>query len=133
MNDNKAWRIGFILIVVFVLLGQGVVMFHDYVFARLGFSRDLVLLVLWFLPIIASFFTVVYSNDKRILKGFSLGVVLTILGPLTHFFSGYLGATIDMPGISGLKVTIQIYLGLSMLTVGLGILAGLLVSPRRLG
>jgi hypothetical protein len=127
MNDNKAWRIGFILIVVFVLLSQGVVVFHNYVFARLGFSRDLVLLILWFLPVIASFITVTYSNNKRILKGFSLVVVLTILGPLAHLLSGYLGAKIDMPGISGLRVTILIDLWLGMFTVGLGILVSLLV------
>jgi hypothetical protein len=127
VNDNKGWLLGFILIVVFILLGEAIVIFYDYI-SLLGFSIDFALSILWLLPVIASFLAVFYSKNNGILKGFSLVVILSTLGPLTHLLCGYFGARIDMAGISGLRVTVPLDLVLGIPTVGLGVLVGFLVK-----
>lgn len=126
MNDAKAWWIGFTLIVAFVLISELTVLFREYVYSRLGLSRNLILTLLWLLPVIASFLVVYLSKKRRVLKGLSFVLVLSVFGPLAHFLSGQLGATIDFAGLSGLKVTFQIYFVLSMLTAGFGTVVGML-------
>lgn len=126
MNDVKAWWLGFALIVTFVLMGELTIIFREYVYYRLGLSRNLILTMLWLFPVIASFLVVYFSKKKRVLKGLSFIFVLSVLGPLAHFLSGQLGATIDLAGLPGLRVTFQIYLVLSLLTIGFGVVVGML-------
>lgn len=127
MNNTKAWWIGFILIATFILLSELTVVFKEYVYSRLGLSRNLILSVLWLLPIIASFVVVSLSQKRRVLNGLSLILVLSVLGPLVHFLSGQFGAVIDFSGLPGLKVTFPIYLVLSSLTIGVGTVVGMIV------
>jgi hypothetical protein len=124
MNDAKAWWIGFALIAAFVVMGELTVVFAEYVYGRLGLSRNFILSALWLLPSIASFTVVYLSKKRRVLKGLSLILVLAMLGPLIHFLAGQLGATIDLAGLPGLKVTFQIYLALGVLTIGFGAVVG---------
>ena len=131
MNDVKVWWIGFTLIVVFVLMGELTVVFREYVYSRLGLSRNLILSILWLLPIIASFMVVYLSKKRGWLKGLSLILVLGVCGPLAHFLSGQLGATIDFAGLSGLKVTFQVYLVLGALTIGFGAVLGTLFNKSN--
>ena len=126
MNDAEAWWIGFALILAFILMGELTVAFRDYIYGRLGLSRNVVSTVLWLMPVIASFLVVALSTKRRVLKSLSYIVVLSVLGPLAHFVSGQLGATIDLAGLPGLNVTFQIYLVLSALTVGFGAMMGFL-------
>lgn len=128
MNDTKAWWIGFFLIVFFILMSELIVVFREYVYSRLGLSRNLVLSLLWILPIISSFVVVSLSKKNRVLKGLSLIFILSFLGPLTHFITGQFGAVIDFSSLSGLKVTFSIYLVLSSLTIGFGTFVGMLVK-----
>lgn len=130
MNDVKAWWAGFALIVTFVLMSELIIIFRDYVYNRLGLSRDLILIMLWLLPTIASFLVVYLSRNRRVLKGLSLILVLNLLGPLVHFLSGQLGATIDLAGLPGLKITFQIYLVLSTLTIGFGAVMGMFFKKK---
>lgn len=132
MNDTKAWWIGFVPIVAFVLMGELTVVFKEYVYSRLGLNRNLILSVLWLLPIIASLAVVSLSKKRRVLRGLSLILVLSVLGPLVHFVSGQFGATIDFAGLPGLKVTFPIYLVLSTPTIGLGTVVGMLVKKSNL-
>lgn len=126
MTDLRAWFVGCVLTVVFVLASELTVVFREYVYDRLGLSRNLILSMLWLLPVIASFWATFFSERHGVLKSLSLIIVLGLLGPLAHLLAGYLGATIDFAGMSGLKVTVQVYLVLSSLTVGFGTVAGLL-------
>lgn len=120
MNGGKAWWIGFALIVLFVFLGELALAFREYVFDRLGLSRNIVFIVLWVLPVVASFIAVFFTDRNRVAIGFSFVPVLGFLGPLGHFIAGGLGVPIDFAGAPGLKVTVPIYLGISLLTSGLG-------------
>jgi hypothetical protein len=131
MHDAKTWWIGVSLIVTFILMGELAMLFREYLYSRLGLSRDLILSVLWLLPIIASFIVVYHSNKKKVLKGFSLIIVLSVLGPLVHFLSGQLGVTIDFSGFPGMKVTFQVYFILGVLTIGFGVVVGVLFNKRR--
>lgn len=130
MNDAKAWWTGFALITAFVLVSELTVVFNEYVYGRLGLSRNLILTILWLLPVIASFLVVYLSKKKRVFKGLSFILVLSVLGPLAHYLSGEFGATIDFAGLPGLKVTFQIYLVLSVLTAGLGTVVGLFFKRK---
>lgn len=131
MNDAKAWWMGFALIVVFVFIGELTLAFKEYVFYRLGLNRDLILSAFWLLPVVASFLVVYLSKKGRTFKGLSLIPVLSVLGPLAHFLAGHLGATIDLAGLPGIKVTFPIYLVLSVITIGLGTILGALIKQRR--
>ncbi|WP_419176765.1 hypothetical protein [Desulfosediminicola sp.] len=130
MSKFQAWWIGFLIIVIFVFLSEGVIVFKDYVFSRLGLDRNLVLVLLWLLPVLAGFTAVFLSKKIDIAIGLSYIPIITVLGPFVHFLSGELGATIDFSGLAGLKVTFPIYLVLGSIVIGIGSLAG--VTARRI-
>jgi len=132
MNDVKAWWIGFGLIVIFVLMSELTIIFREYVYSRLGLSRNFILTMLWLLPVIASFLVVYLSKERRVLKGLSFILVLSVLGPVAHFLLGQLGGVaIDLSGMSGLRVTFQIYLVLSVITIGFGAAVGILFKRDK--
>ncbi len=58
---NRGWAIGFLLILIFILVGELTVIFNDYVFHRLSINRTIFILVLWILPFAASFLASYYS------------------------------------------------------------------------
>jgi hypothetical protein len=126
VSDKKLWWIEFLLIAAFVLMSELSIVFREYVYIRLGLNRNVVLGALWLLPVIASFLVTYFSTQRKALMGLSFILVLCVLGPLVHFFFGWLGATIDLGGLPGLKVTFQIYLILGALTIGFGTVAGVL-------
>lgn len=130
MSDFRAWLVGFSLIVIFIILGEFTTVFREYVYHRLGFNRNFVLTLLWLLPVVAAYCVVAFSNRRRVLKSLSLIVVLSILGPFTHFLFGKLGAQIDLAGMPGLRVTFQIYFSLSVLAIGLGTLIGVMIKRK---
>ncbi|MCP4487286.1 MAG: hypothetical protein GY820_08215 [Gammaproteobacteria bacterium] len=131
MDDLKTWWSGFAIIVAFIVIGELSIVFREYVYARMGLSRNFVLMLLWLLPVIASFLVVFRSKKRKLLKGLSFILVLSFLGPLAHFLFGQLGATIDFAGLQGLRVTFQIYLVLSVVTIGLGSVIGILFSREK--
>ncbi|WP_020558672.1 hypothetical protein [Thiofilum flexile] len=128
MSDTKVWWIGFTLIITFIFIGHLVILLPEYAYRRLGLSRDLILLVLWLLSIIASFVVVTLSEKRGVLMALALALISSTLDPLVHFLSGQLGATIDFAGLSGLKITFQISLILNLLTIGIGAFLGLILK-----
>jgi hypothetical protein len=58
--------VGFLLITLSVILGELTVAFDDYVYFRLGLNRNLILLVLWSFPCLASFIVAYYSDHKPV-------------------------------------------------------------------
>lgn len=128
MNRFKAWWIGFILVITFIFLSEAIIVFKEYVYNRLWLDRNLVLTLLWILPALASFTAVYFSQDKKIILGLSYIPILSLLGPAVHFLVGQLGVTIDFRGLEGIKVTFQIYLILSVIIIGIGSIAGIVLS-----
>ncbi len=125
MSRLKVWLIGLTIILVFVFLSEFAIIFKGYVFGRFGLNRNLILTILWLLPIVSSFIAVFFPEKNGIIAGISYIPILSFLAPIVHFISGQLGATIDLGGISGLRITFKIYLVLSVITIGLGCLAGM--------
>jgi hypothetical protein len=131
MNKLNAWVIGLVLIVGFILAGEFVTIFRDYFFYRLGLNRNLVLGMLWLVPVLAAFVAVSFSPTKQLLLGGSYVPILSFLGPLAHLIFGLSGAKVDFSGVEGLKVTFQIFFLLSLVTVGIGCIAGIVFRTRR--
>lgn len=130
MNDTKAWWISVTIITAFVLMSELIVIFREFVYVRMGLSRNLVLSLLWVMPVIAAFLTAFLSEKRRIVKALSLVLVLSVLGPVVHYITGELGAKVDFEGLPGLRVTIQIYFVLSFLTIGFGAILGILFNRK---
>jgi hypothetical protein len=125
---DRAWAIGLVLILLFVLLSELLMIFDDYVFVRLGMTLDRVLLVLWTLPLVASYIAARYSPERKLLAGLSLAILFPALGAIAHYVNGVLGGTVDMVGLSGALVTFKVYLAIGGVLMLAGTLLGLLFS-----
>ncbi|MEW6429057.1 MAG: hypothetical protein AB1568_13595 [Thermodesulfobacteriota bacterium] len=131
MSKLQLWWIGLLIIAFFVLSSEFVIIFNSYIFSRLGLNRNIILSLLWLLPAISSFIAAFFSSKNSLLLGLSYIPILSILGPIIHFFSGQLGATVDFGGISGLRITFPIYFVLSVITVGIGSLTGISLKRKK--
>jgi len=121
MRRLKPWWLGFLLIVIFVHLGELTIVLDEYIY-QLGLDRNIVLILLWFLPVVASYLAV--SRSGKIILGLSYIPVLSLLGPVVHFLFGEFGAKIDFGGLAGLRVTVPIEFFFSVITIGTGSVAG---------
>lgn len=128
---GRAWLQGFLVILIFVLIGELVVAFNDYVFFRLGINRTVFLFVLWLLPVAAAFIATYFSKRNRLLAGLSYAIALPLLGSSAHLLSGLLGVPVDFVGFSGAVVTFKIYLVLGILTSVVGTALGLAFSREN--
>lgn len=90
-GKSRAWSIGCLIIILFVVLGELTVVFHDYSFSRLGLERNTVLYVLWLLPLVASFIAARYSQVHGIVFALSYAIILPASGALGHYINGVLG------------------------------------------
>lgn len=131
MSRVKAWLFGFLMIVIFVMVGEFVIIFKDYIFVRLGADRNFVLTILWLLPVFASFVAVFFPKRNGLIAGLSYIPILSVFGPIVHYICGQFGAKIDFGGLSGLRITFQIYLVLSVITIGIGCIAGISLKGRK--
>ena len=66
---GKSWSLGFLLIMLFSVLGELAVAFDDSIFNRIGIDRNLVLIVLWTLPFMASFVSSYFSENIKYGQG----------------------------------------------------------------
>jgi len=133
LRHNRSWLRGFLVIVLFVLLSEATVVFDDYFFGVLGLNPDLTLTLLWVLPAFASFLTTTLGTARKMIIGLSYIPILTVLGPVTHFLAGSFGTSVDYGGLEGLRVTVPIYFVLSAVTIGIGVLAGVVVARAKGG
>lgn len=127
------WRLGFLVILLFVLVGELSAIFHDYVFYRVGVNRNVFLFVLWILPAGAAFIASYFSKRYKLLSGISYVIVLPILGATAHYVSGQLGAPIDLAGLRGAFIVFKIYFVLGAIAASVGTTLGLLLSRQRSG
>lgn len=127
------WQLGFLVILLFVLIGELSATFHDYVFYRVGVNRNVFLFVLWILPPGAAFIASYFSTRYKLLSGLSYAIVLPILGATAHYVSGQLGAPIDFAGLRGSLIVLKIYFFLGAIAASVGTTLGLLLSRQRSG
>lgn len=130
---GKPWSLGVLLILAFAVLGELIVLLDDYVFHRVGISRNTLLLVLWILPILASYVASLYSERHKLLMGLSYVVLFPLIGAVVHYISGELGGAVDFVGLPGAMTTFKLYLGFGSILVILGTALGLLFSKRNSG
>jgi hypothetical protein len=127
---GKPWSLGVLLILAFAVLGELIVLLDDYVFHRVGINRNALLLILWILPILASYIASRYSERHKLL-GLSYVILFPLIGAVVHYISGELGGTVDFVGLPGAMATFKLYLGIGSILVILGTALGLLFSKRN--
>jgi hypothetical protein len=126
LNSQNAWVVGSLIIILFVILSEGVVTFNNYVYARLGLNRNIVLILLWALPCFASYLVAYYSHHK--LLSLLLIPALAVTGALIHYINGQLGGVVDFSGIDGVSIVLKIYLIMGCIIILPGIILGILFS-----
>ena len=124
MHNAKPWLIGFLILLLFVILGEMTVAFSEYFYQRTGFNRNYILMILWILPLIASLYAAYYAQNYKFILGMSYVVLLPILGVLAHYINGKLGGSVDLISGVGLIVVAQIYFFLSIILCGIGTFLG---------
>jgi len=129
---GKAWELGVLLVLAFAVLGELIVAFDDYVFYRLGMDRNLLLLVLWSAPLLASCIASYYSERLKLLAGLSFHVVFPVMKTVAHYVNGELGGAVDFVGPSGALIAFKVYLGVGSILVIVGTAIGLAFSRRNL-
>lgn len=127
---GKPWRLGLLLILAFAVLGELIVLLDDYVFHRVGVSRNVLLLVLWLSPILASYVASRYSERHKLLTGLSYVILFPLTGAAVHYISGALGWAVDFVGLPGAMATFKLYFVVGSILVILGTILGLMFSKR---
>ena len=126
----SAWGIGVALVFLSLILGELAVIFNDYVFARLGVSRNIYFLFLWLILAAASAVTAYRAPAWKLALGVSLGVVTPTLAAAIHYvgssFSG-----LDMAGIEGAIVVFSLYFLIGGVAALSGAFVGCYFSVRR--
>ena len=127
---GRPWAVGVVIVVASCLLGELVGVVDSYVFARVGLNRDLVLVVIWGLLLVAAFVATYFSESRKLLAGLSMMVVFPVVGTLIHFFTGAVGVKVDFGGIAGAVVTFRLFALFGGILVALGTFLGL-VLPKK--
>ena len=130
-KNTKAWLLGLLILVLFIVLGELSLVFGEYVFYRLGFDRNSLLLALWVMPVVASFVAAYYSESYKFLWGMSYILVLPILGSIAHYINAELGSVVDFTGYSGAVEIFKIYLAVGSVIVTVGTFLGVYFSRNR--
>ena len=128
---GKPWAYGVLLILVFAILGELLMLFDDYVFHRIGVSRDLVLTVVWLLPAAATYVATRYSPTHKLAAGLSFLVIFPLTGAAMHYGIGALGGTVDFPGLSGAKVVFGLYFTIGSVLIVAGTFLGVWLSRPK--
>lgn len=131
LNPYKAWSIGFLIIVSFVLIGELSIAFHDYVYSRIGINRNMFLMVLWLLPVFAAFLVSYYSNRYKLLLSLSYIIVLPFMLSVIHYFHGELGGKIDFSGFPGALVVFKVSFFMGGIAITIGALLGVFLSKKK--
>jgi hypothetical protein len=127
---NRAWVLGFLVIVFFVVVGELTTFFHEYFYYRMGFDRDLVLTILWFFPFAASFMTSYLAVSYKFSLGMSHALTLPFMGSIAHYINGKLGGVIDFSGMLGAIVVFKVYFVGGVVSAIAGVALGILLSRK---
>ena len=124
----EAWGFGFFLIIVFVVFVILVSFFGDYVFHRIGISRNSLIILSWIIPMGAGFFTSYYARKYKVLLSISHILSVCILIAIGHYLVWFFGIDVDFPGFDGALFVAFIYLFIAVFSVGVGLVVGLFLS-----
>jgi hypothetical protein len=130
---NRAWVLGFFIIVLFVVVGEIATFFHEYLYYRVGLDHDLVLVFLWFLPFVASFITSYMAVSYKLSLGMSHALTLPCMGSIAHYIIGHLGGVIDLSGVSGMIVVFKVYFVGGVVSATAGVTLGIFLSRKTGG
>ena len=130
-NTLKAWSIGLLILLLFAVLGEAVVAFHDYTFGRIGIAKNTILYILWVLPLAAAFIATYMAESKKIIVGLSYLVLFPLLAALIHYLHGELGGTVDFGGVKGAVFVFKLYFYIGSALTILGTILGLLLSKSK--
>jgi len=131
LASKNAWSLGFIVILLFIILSELSFFFGEYLFHRLGISRNLVLILLWGLPLLAAFLTSYYAREHKLILGLSFLLIVPLLGTAAHYSNWKIGAAVDFGGVSGAIAILKIYFVINSLLVLIGTGLGLLLSKTK--
>lgn len=128
---RTSWAIGFIIIVLFVLLGELSNALPGYFYKRLGANIDLIQSALWSMPFAAGFIAAYGGQKSRIMAALSYIIILPFAGTCGHLLNSALGTPLDFPGFNGAIWILLFYVFFGGTVVGAGILTALAVSTNR--
>ena len=124
MENLRIWIIGNIILIIFFICAEGISYFSSYVYERIGLNRNILLLLLWIIPIYVSYYVTANTKNYSIIFGLSFIVILPFLGGLIHYVSTKYIGSVDFIGIKGVIEIIKIYSLIGILTVSLGTVLG---------
>lgn len=133
VSMGSAWVQGFLLVVLFVVVGEWSISFSGLVFHRLGIDRNTFLVVLWVIPLVAAFVAARFSDRHKVVAGLSFMLVVPLIAAFGHYLSWLISAARDFQGVPGAIVVFKIYLIPSAITALIGTSLGMLASSKDRG
>ena len=118
--------ISVVIIIIYVILGKITALFGDYIFTRVGMNRNVMLMVLWILPFMASFLITRYSIKYKVIYGLSLAILTTIISVVVNYLIGLSGYGIDFSGFNGAVELFKILFIVNIFIALIGTLSGLI-------
>ena len=117
----------------FSVFGELIVLLDDYVFVRVGVSRNSLLLALWLLPLLAPCVTSYFSNKHKLLLSLSYMIFFPLIVASVHYISVEVGGAVDFVGFAGAVAVFKLYFALGSGPIILGAVLGLMLSKRHPG
>lgn len=126
------WLIGLIICIIFTIIANSLILNHDLIFHRLGINRNLLVSLLWIIPIYASFTATYHAERNKALLGLSYTIAIPLIGTTAHYILGESGATLDLTGFNSLGVVFCLYTFFSLISSTVGTLLGLFFSRAKI-
>ena len=127
---KKPWTIGFMILLLYVFIGELLTWFDDYVFDRIGVNKNILTCLLWGLPLLASYVASYYSEKRKLFNALSYLVLFPLMLVVVHFVSGELGWRVDFTGMRGAIILFKLYFVIGGVLIVTGALFGLLLSGK---
>ncbi|MDH5573560.1 MAG: hypothetical protein OEY89_17480 [Gammaproteobacteria bacterium] len=128
---SKAWKIGFLIILLFTIASELLLVFDDYVFTRIGIDRNIIKLIFWLTPMFAAYIATYYSKTNKLLMGLSYIILFPVIFTCIHYINGEFGSAVDFTGSSGALVVFKVSAAIGSIMIIIGTLLGLLFSKQK--
>ncbi len=124
MSLFERWITGVVIIIIFSISIEAILYFHTYVYTRLGVSKNIIMILLWTVPMLVSLYIAYTAEKYNIVLGLSYIPVVIVSLLLFHYINGSIGGKIDLIGFAGLKALFPILLVASSIACGIGTFLG---------